>query len=577
MVKLEGTTLVTVAAALGKEYGIRVCMDAPLGAAYTEYDAVTCKPKTIHLSPLDISDSDYLAKVRGYVDHEAGHVRFSSGTVFAHPDITKSEICKNVHNIFEDVFVERKMGECFPGCARNLRQLEELVFLSEDYIQEEVQEALNNCWYRDGNGDSFSAGVTNTLVLWTLFAARSMRPGSRLIEVRDKLADTINSMYPRLLDQLEPIVSTAFTNNSSSETLNAAQCWMDIVKQYTALPNKQQGSDPQDGGQQGSDPQDGGQQGSDHQDGGQQSSDPQDGGQQDGGQRGGGQVPDKKDLDTLALGVADNVVSCKTSVTQIVANTFNMPSHEGCDIGAAMRVIPSICKPLPKDVQQTALRASVRLAAQLKGLLQAWSMGRSRTGYVGKLDTRKLYRLAVSNPRVFHTRGEQRKLDTEVLILADNSASMSGSKAVVASQALYACMSALRSLPGVKSGAYSFDSRNFSSICKVTDSMTDRMLLSPTGGTMLGDALRLVTSEFTGATSRKVVVILSDGVTGEADSCKQYISILMDAGVTVAGIGICDGGLYAVMPGEYVQVISDLKELTPAMFKVFRNALLHGV
>lgn len=547
MVKLEGTTLVTVAAALGKEYGIRVCMDAPLGAAYTEYDAVTCKPKTIHLSPLDISDSDYLAKVRGYVDHEAGHVRFSSGTVFAHPDIVKSEICKNVHNIFEDVFVERKMGECFPGCARNLRQLEELVFLSEDYIQEEVQEALNNCWYRDSNGDSFSAGVTNTLVLWTLFAARSMRPGSRLIEVRDKLADTINSMYPRLLDQLEPIVSTAFTNNSSSETLNAAQCWMDIVKQYTALPNKQQGSDPQDGGQ------------------------------QDEGQRGSGQVPDKKDLDTLALGVADNVVSCKTSVTQIVANTFNMPSHEGCDIGAAMRVIPSVCKPLPKDVQQTALRASVRLAAQLKGLLQAWSMGRSRTGYVGKLDTRKLYRLAVNNPRVFHTRGEQRKLDTEVLILADNSASMSGSKAVVASQALYACMSALRSLPGVKSGAYSFDSRNFSSICKVTDSMTDRMLLSPTGGTMLGDALRLVTSEFTGATSRKVVVILSDGVTGEADSCKQYISILMDAGVTVAGIGICDSGLYAVMPGEYVQVISDLKELTPAMFKVFRNALLHGV
>lgn len=66
-------------------------------------------------------------------------------------------------------------------------------------------------------------------------------------------------------------------------------------------------------------------------------------------------------------------------------------------------------------------------------------------------------------------------------------------------------------------------------------------------------------------------------MTGEADSCKQYISILMDAGVTVAGIGICDGGLYAVMPGEYVQVISDLKELTPAMFKVFRNALLHGV
>ncbi len=563
MVKLEGTTLATVAAALGKEYGIRVCMDAPSGAAYTEYDAATCKPKIIHLSPLDISDSDYLAKVRGYVDHEAGHVRFSSGTVFAHPDITRSKICKNVHNIFEDVFVERKMSECFSGCARNLRQLEELVFLSEDYIQGEVQEALKNCQYRDSNGNSLDAGVINTLALWTLFAARSMRPGSRLIEVRDKLADAVNSMYPQLLDQLEPVVSTAFTNNSSSETLNAAQRWMDIVKQYTALPNKQQDSDQQDSDQQDSDQQDGGQQGGD---------------QQDGGQQGGDQAPDEKDLDTLMFDVAADAISCETSITQVVVSALNnAPSHGGCYIGAAMHVVSSTCKTLPEDVQQTALCASVRLAAQLKGLLQAWSMGRSRTGYVGKLDTRKLYRLAVNNPRVFHTRGEQRKLDTEVLILADNSASMSGSKAVVASQALYACMSALRSLPGVKSGAYGFDSGNFFPICKVTDSMTDRMLLSPSGGTMLGDALRLLTSEFTGATSRKVVVILSDGVTGEAESCKQYISVLMDAGVTVAGIGICDGGLYAVMPGEYVQVISDLKELTPAMFKVFRNALLYGV
>lgn len=533
MVKLEGTTLATVAAALGKEYGIRVCMDAPSGAAYTEYDAATCKPKTIHLSPLDISGSDYLAKVRGYVDHEAGHVRFSSGTVLAHPDITKSKIFRAVHNIFEDVFVERKMSECFSGCARNLRQLEELVFLSEDYMQEEVQGALKNCQYRDSNGNSLDAGVINTLALWTLFAARSMRPGSRLIEVRDKLADAVNSMYPQLLDQLEPVVSTAFSNNSSSETLNAAQRWMDIVKQYTALPNKLQGGD---------------------------------------------QAPDEKDLDTLAFDVAADAISCETSITQVVVSALtNAPSYGDCYIEAAMHVVSSTCKKLSEDVQQTALCASVRLAAQLKGLLQAWSMGRSRTGYVGKLDTRKLYRLAVNNPRVFHTRGEQRKLDTEVLILADNSASMFGSKAVVASQALYACMSALRSLPGVKSGAYGFDSRNFFPICKVTDSMTDRMLLSPSGGTMLGDALRLLTSEFTGATSRKVVVILSDGVTGEADSCKQYISVLMDAGVTVAGIGICDGGLYNVMPKEHIQVIEDLKELAPAMFKVFRNVMLHGM
>ena len=558
MVKLEGTTLATVAAALGKEYGIRVCMDAPSGAAYTEYDAATCKPKTIHLSPLDISDSDYLAKVRGYVDHEAGHVRFSSGTVLAHPDITKSKIFRTVHNIFEDVFVERKMSECFSGCARNLRQLEELVFLSEDYMQEEVQGALKNCQYRDSNSLNVNVGVIDTLALWTLFAARSMRPGSRLIEVRDKLADAVNSMYPQLLDQLEPVVSTAFTNNSSSETLNAAQRWMDIVKQYTALPNKLQDSDQQDSDQ--------------------QDSDQQDSDQQDGGQQGGDQAPDEKDLDTLAFDVAADAISCETSITQVVVSALNnAPSYGGCYIGAAMHVVSSTCKKLPEDVQQTALCASVRLAAQLKGLLQAWSMGRSRTGYTGKLDTRKLYRLAVNNPRVFHTRGEQRKLDTEVLVLVDNSASMSGIKAAVASQALYACMSALRSLPGVKSGAYGFDSGNFFPICKVTDSMTDRMLLSPSGGTMLGDALRLLTSEFTGATSRKVVVILSDGVTGEAESCKQYISVLMDAGVTVAGIGICDGGLYAVMPGGYVQVISDLKELTPAMFKVFRNALLYGV
>lgn len=60
---------------------------------------------------------------RGYLDHEVGHVRFTDHTL---APLSSAE--HTAWNIFEDVWIEERMGRIFPGAAVNLKALEERIF-----------------------------------------------------------------------------------------------------------------------------------------------------------------------------------------------------------------------------------------------------------------------------------------------------------------------------------------------------------------------------------------------------------------------------------------------------------------
>lgn len=60
---------------------------------------------------------------RGYLDHEVGHVRFTDRSV-----ICRESLLHTAWNIFEDVYVEERMGTLYPGCKRNLAWLQEHIF-----------------------------------------------------------------------------------------------------------------------------------------------------------------------------------------------------------------------------------------------------------------------------------------------------------------------------------------------------------------------------------------------------------------------------------------------------------------
>ena len=82
---------------------------------------------TIILPSLDLTGdvSDGTADViRGYVDHEAGHVRhtdFDALQVFGQECLrTKNNLLRAIHNALEDVWLERRVIEEYPGAQRNL-------------------------------------------------------------------------------------------------------------------------------------------------------------------------------------------------------------------------------------------------------------------------------------------------------------------------------------------------------------------------------------------------------------------------------------------------------------------------
>ena len=73
--------------------------------------------------PLDMSMNDVATLAFGYLEHEAAHVRYTEMEDFT----PESGLHKAFTNIFEDVRIEKELGEEYPGFAEDLRGLTEIL------------------------------------------------------------------------------------------------------------------------------------------------------------------------------------------------------------------------------------------------------------------------------------------------------------------------------------------------------------------------------------------------------------------------------------------------------------------
>lgn len=64
---------------------------------------------------------------RGYLDHEAGHVRHTNFEDFRKFRENASEEAGAIHNCLEDMWLEKKVMEEYPGAEKNLRKLTEVM------------------------------------------------------------------------------------------------------------------------------------------------------------------------------------------------------------------------------------------------------------------------------------------------------------------------------------------------------------------------------------------------------------------------------------------------------------------
>lgn len=84
---------------------------------------------TIPAMPLNAEISEEKARIiRGFVDHEAGHIRHTDFTVLKK---VKNQSEKNVWNAIEDIWLERRVMEEYVGSKKNLSEVSELVASEE--------------------------------------------------------------------------------------------------------------------------------------------------------------------------------------------------------------------------------------------------------------------------------------------------------------------------------------------------------------------------------------------------------------------------------------------------------------
>lgn len=202
-VELGLRTLTLVAAALSEEYGVSVTAGG--NQAYTLYPRSGGKP-TINIPALSAKDKNYLPLCRGYIDHEVGHVRFTTRYELeriSRPGASAAAV-KVISNIFEDVYVERVMGECFPGCKRNLKQMVRIVF--EEDAEEPVDAVAVIEEVEDsGDTDELAGAIWKAIFQHILYQTRRV-PTPELEELAEQYAAPLSILTPGLADLMQPVI-----------------------------------------------------------------------------------------------------------------------------------------------------------------------------------------------------------------------------------------------------------------------------------------------------------------------------------------------------------------------------------
>ncbi len=550
---LSCRTLAMVASALSRVFGVEVTT--------TGVDAYTAPPQpgrdkyVINIPAIDVDDARYLTLVRGYIDHEVGHIRFTDSALVM-KEIHK-DFAMALWNILEDPYVEYKMGLCYMGCERNLRDLGREVFtlekLNEIYVM--------NCSIQD------MAGMFHS---YLLMYVRNMVDAEHFQPLLDYMTDICTQFgSAHILQGIQDIIKRHGYHPSTTNTANNVKIAREIAALLKSSATSQSMCDSE--------------------------------------------APDTSQLskDTqqhLRSGTIREMVQqqfrddCNASSAKSTGNTstkFDTSSQAADAIKDAARdAVMNSNMPLPDsdfssaDNSRTAGRLvgaisdydkkkaydiMAVLDLRLRSLLQSYIMARGGTAAAGKLDTRKLHRLAVNNPRVFQHRVEKKGVDTEVIVLVDVSGSMSGQKAEMTTQAMYALMTSLSRIKGVRAGAFGFNSDSFPCYVPMGGAVTNQMKICPSGGTLLGEAVNRCLSYFNyDEGSRQVLIILSDGDSQNVNYVEYILKKAQNIGIEIAAVGILDSYIKRYEDIADCRVISDLKELPSTLFNILQDKLIAG-
>lgn len=526
-----------VADALGRKYGVKVYIGGE--GAYTN-------GKDIHMPSLPIdADENVLKLARGYLDHEAAHLRVTDFDTLKEARLTDIE--RHVWNIIEDFMVEQQLAAIYPGCRENFTWLARHLFLME--------------------ADMLSVDENppaSVIFNWFLISLRALTV-SELESKRARLATAMDQNYPVLRQQLEPLVREIPVSCATTrDGIAMARTIVSLLKGYAASQKPENAAEKH--------------------------------------------VPDMdENAEVPATGGTDDNNGTETAADSLQEILADPSGLESLDIGgmtgkrlenihqhgSRTRLTVAVPRPsvgLPLSAEEVAeiRNVTTALRTRLTALLQAQVLVRNHTGHAGRVDMRRLARIAVNDARVFARRGIRQGIHTAVHILLDASTSMQeGNKITLACHACYAVADALQHIPGVGVAVTSFPnglcprdgqaSAHWATVAPILahkQNIHPRFKIRCNGGTPMAEAVWWVLQQLCPLEEkRKLLLVISDGEPDNVDEAKNAIQACHAQGMEVYGIGIQTTAMRRLLPEQQTRIIYDLNELTPALFDLLRTTL----
>ena len=506
---------------LGRAYGITV----EIGGS----DAYTTG-RIIRLPSLPAtSDATFLGLVRGYIDHEAAHVRHTDFSALALADMTPLE--KTIWNIFEDWRVEKAMAVIYPGCRRNFHWLVRHLFL--DQQRPSVQR--------------------HTVVLdWLLLTVRSWSVTDLDPRCQEE-ADRIDHLWPGLRPKLETILTTMRGHCPDSLACvdyakQVVQCLAKAAR--NPKPKRKAGPPDPDG------PETTG-----------SSVEKSEGSSQDGPS---GISEVNQDLLNLINAKEDEL---PPDLGQVLRQSL---SNGAATIGrcAVATIGDKAISPLSAPDLAEIQHITAGLRSRFHGLFQATRLVRQAPSRKGRLDPHRLHGVAIRNPKVFLTHRRKPAINTAVHILLDASGSMD-KRIKLAGQCCHAVAQALNQT-GISVGVTAFPGRQQASVVPILphgDRVHGNFVVDAGGMTPLAESLWWVLQRLVALPEeRRIVLIVTDGTPDNFTSVIDTIARARAFGIEIHGLGIDAPVIRQLLPHSS-RSIASLSELPAALFSMLETVL----
>ena len=223
------------------------------------------------------------------------------------------------------------------------------------------------------------------------------------------------------------------------------------------------------------------------------------------------------------------------------------------------------------------------LYGRLADVLQTMTMVRHSTGMCGaRLDARVLHRTSVGDGRIFSKKVQRLRRVTEVALLFDASGSMSlteygkSNNNEMAQCMALGCLKALRALPGVKSSLSGFSNGEMF-VMSDYGGPVHEVILSAIGGTPLGSSLVELTSQFSdGPDVRRIILFFTDGFPDNVGAVTMALDLAKRSGIEVYGIGLQTKAIHTFMDSDHSIIVNSIHELAGGMCDMLRKGMVRA-